>query len=138
MKNEVSVLPKEQNKNSAGSIVPDSVTESILMRHLACFQANELEAVISDYTDDSILVTEDATFVGVSQIRDFFAGLITHFPKQNFSFELNKIVVRNELAFIVWSAKTPSLEVALGSDTFIIKDGKIYRQTFVRQVTFLD
>jgi hypothetical protein len=45
-----------------------------------------------------------------------------------------KVIVNDGLAFITWHAKTPSLDVSLGSDTFIIKDGKISQQTFVGQL----
>jgi hypothetical protein len=46
--------------------------------------------------------------------------------------------VSDELVFIVWHATTPSLEVALGTDTFLIKRGKINRQTFAGQMKFLN
>jgi hypothetical protein len=39
--------------------------------------------------------------------------------------------------YLVWKAKTPSLHVPMGSDTFIIKDGKISQQTFVGQLNFI-
>jgi len=42
------------------------------------------------------------------------------------------------MVYIVWHAKTPRLEVPIGSDTFVIKDGKIYQQTFVGQLNFIN
>jgi hypothetical protein len=43
---------------------------------------------------------------------------------------MDKMIIENELAYIVWHAKTPTIEIPLGTDTFIIKSGKIKRQTF--------
>ena len=93
--------------------------------------------MVSDYTDESILITQAATYTGTEEIRAFFDGLIMHFPKQQSGFELDKFVVNDELAYIVWHANTPSLDVPYGTDTFIIKDGKIYQQTFAAQLKFI-
>ena len=108
------------------------------MHHLESFQHNDLDAVISDYTNESILITQDAMYTGPEEIKIFFAGLMTHFPKQKSSFALDKVVANGGLVYIVWHANTPSLNVALGSDTFVIKDDKIHQQTFVGQLNFIN
>ena len=112
----------------------NDASKSILMRHLTSFQDHDLEALMSDYTNDSVLITQAETYKGVSEIGHFFAELIKDFPKQRSTFELDKLIVHNELAYIVWHAKTPSLDIALGSDNFIIKDGKIFQQTYVNSL----
>jgi len=108
--------------------------ETLLNRHIGSFQDNDIDAVMSDYTDESVLVTADATYIGRARIREFFAGLIPHFPKRGTTFVLDKMVVHPDVAFIVWHADTPTLQVPLGSDTFVFKNGKIHRQTFVGQL----
>ena len=52
------------------------------------------------------------------------------FPSEGTVLEIDRMVIENELAYIVWHAKTPTVEVPLGTDTFIIEDGKIKLQTF--------
>jgi hypothetical protein len=42
--------------------------------------------------------------------------------------------VHGEIAYIVWKADTPSLDVPLGTDTFVVRDGKIVVQTFAGQL----
>lgn len=128
---------KKQRFNDGKEITLSNISRNILMNHLNSFQKNDLEAVLSDYTNESILITQEATYIGVNEIRIFFTKLITHFPKEKSSFELDKIAVENELGYIVWHAQTPSLEVSMGSDTFIIKDDKIYQQTFVGQMKLI-
>lgn len=115
----------------------EDIPRNIILHHLQSFQNNDLEAVIGDYTDESILITQDATYTGPEEIRNFFAGLMIHFPKQKSTFKLDKVIVKNELVYIVWRANTPTLDVSLGTDTFIIKDDKIYQQTFAGQMIFL-
>ena len=130
---------QERNPDNADRTTVSTSSRKIIVRHLSKFlQDNDLEAVVSDYTDESILITEHATYKGTQDIRAFFDGLIKHFPKQQSSFELDKLVVNDELAYIVWHANTPSLDVPYGTDTFIIKDGKIYQQTFVGQLNYIN
>lgn len=111
-----------------------ATTKTLLMHHLSSFQDNDLDAVVSDYTDASVLITAGATYTGRQAIRGFFAKLIPQFPKKRTRFELDKMIVNDELVFIVWHATMPTLSVPLGSDTFLVKDGKIHRQTFVGQM----
>ncbi len=113
------------------------VSRNIIMHHLGSFQDNDLEAVIADYTKESVFITQDATYKGPKEIMDFFAALMIHFPKQQSSFKLDKLEVNNELVYIVWHANTPSLEVPFGTDTFIIRNSKIYQQTFAGQLKFI-
>lgn len=112
-------------------------SRNLISRHLRSFQANDLKAVMNDYTNQSVLVTQVATYRGLQEIETFFAGLLIYFPKQKSDFVLDQTIIHGELIYIVWHAKTPSLEIPLGSDTFIIKDGKIFQQTFVGQLNFI-
>ena len=78
----------------------NDASRNIIMHHLGSFQDNDLEAVIADYTNESVLITQDATYTGPEEIKDFFAALMIHFPKQQSSFELDKVIVNNELVYI--------------------------------------
>src|SRR4051812_7404372 len=101
-------------------ITQSGVSTNLLVRHLNSFMHNDLQAVMLDYTDKSLLITQDATYTGLNEIKEFFTNLMIHFPKQESKFELDKMIVKDELGFIVWHANTPSLIVSLGTDTFII------------------
>jgi predicted SnoaL-like aldol condensation-catalyzing enzyme len=125
---------------NAGEIkapILNDTSRDIIMHHLGSFQENDLESVVSDYTNESVLITQEATYKGPEEIKDFFSALMVHFPKRKSSFELDKVVVNDELVYIVWHANTPSLDVPLGTDTFIIREGKIYQQTFAGQLKFI-
>jgi hypothetical protein len=114
----------------------NDASKTVIMHHLSSFRDNDLEAVLSDYSDNSVLITQAATYTGKEEIRDFFAGLMVHFPNQKSNFELDHVVAHEELVYIVWHANTPSVDVSLGSDTFIVKKGKIAQQTFVGNLKF--
>ena len=134
---EVNAQVKELTVDRTPEALVDEISKKIVMRHLNSFLDNNLEAVLSDYTHESVLITQSGTYSGLEEIGTFFIGLNIHFPQQNSHFALDKLIANNDLVYIVWHAKTPSLHVPLGSDTFIIKDGKIHQQTFVGQLDFI-
>jgi predicted SnoaL-like aldol condensation-catalyzing enzyme len=135
---EQNVQLKKQIIDRIKETTVDEVSKEVVTHHLNSFLDNNLEAVMADYTKESVLVTQDTTYTGLEEIRVFFAGFIMHFPQQKSNLVLDKLVANNDLVYIVWHANTPSLQVPIGSDTFIIKDGIIYQQTFVGQLNFIN
>ncbi|MGZ3844773.1 MAG: nuclear transport factor 2 family protein [Flavisolibacter sp.] len=113
-------------------------SEDVLLHHLHSFASNDLDKLMGDYTLESILITHEETYNGPEEIRAFFTELMDHFPTNESDFKLDKLVSDGELVFIVWHATTPTLEVALGTDTFVIKNGKIVKQTFAGKMRFLN
>ena len=102
-------------------------TQAVLQRHLQS-AGESVDAVMVDYVDESILITHDATYRGLAQIRSFFAELLEGGSKGFLrSFEMKRQEVAGELAFILWEAK-PWFPFA--TDTLLIRDGKILLQTF--------
>ena len=135
---EQNIQLKEQTIDRIKTTTADEISKEVVMHHLNSFLDNNLEAVMSDYTNESVLITQGATYTGLEEIRVFFVGLIMYFPKQKSNFALDKLAANNDLVYIVWHAHTPSLQVPIGSDTFILKDSKIYQQTFVGQLNFIN
>ena len=135
---EQNIQLKEQTIDIIKTTTADEISKEVVQNHLNSFLNNDLEALMSDYTNESVLITQDTTFTGIEEIRVFFVGLIMHFPQQLSNLVLDKLVANNDLVYIVWHAKTPSLQVPIGSDTFIIRDSKIYQQTFVGQLNFIN
>jgi uncharacterized protein (TIGR02246 family) len=105
-------------------------TREVLDHHMAAFQANDLEATMSDYTAESILITPDNTAKGLEQIRSNFEGAFKAFPRDSITMTVTKTVVNGDVAYIIWQATTPTFKMVYATDTFIIKNGKITRQTF--------
>src|SRR3954453_11379837 len=101
----------EQHTNANNGTTRSDATKNLLTHHLSSFLDNDLEAVISDYTDESVLITQPTTYTGRKEIGTFFADFMAHFPKGNANFDLDEIVVKDEFAFIVWHANNPTLNV---------------------------
>jgi hypothetical protein len=131
-------MDTSNNLDNSKEVSRNDDSINLLLRHLSLFVNNDLQALLLDYTDKSVFITQDATFIGVNEIKGFFSNLLVHFPKAESKFTLDKLAVKDELGFIIWHAETPSLVVPLGTDTFIIKDGKISQQTFVGQMNYIN
>jgi ketosteroid isomerase-like protein len=116
-----------QNRDSA---VSEAKTKEIVSHHLEAFKNNDLEEIMKDYTEESVFIAPDATYTGLEQIRTSYENVFKAFPKDSMTFTLEKTVVAEDVGYILWKAKTPSVTVSYGTDTFIIRDGKIIRQTF--------
>lgn len=111
-----------------------SDTETILKHHLDCFGAGDLDGLMSDYTDDSVLFTPEGPLKGRDQIRGVFAGMFEEFSKPGASFEMGTQSVQGDAAYIVWSAQTADNDYELGTDTFVMRDGKIAVQSFAGKI----
>jgi ketosteroid isomerase-like protein len=130
---ESTFLAKEQVSSAL-----DKESKNLLLHHLHCFLDNDLESLMNDYTEHSVMITRDKTYYGKVQIKGFFSELMKHFPAKSSDFKLEKLEVSDEVAFIVWQATTPTVQVSFGTDTFLIKKSKIYRQTFAGEMKFLN
>ncbi len=112
-------------------MAPDNKTEQVVIHHLSSFQAGDMDAVMSDYTENAKLITPTAVLSGKKEIREFLSGLLVLLPAGKSEINLEKLTVDDDLAYIVWNAKAPAIEVPMASDTFVIKGGKIHKQTFI-------
>ena len=104
-------------------------TEAIVRRHLQAFlDQRGLDAIVSDYADEACFLSESNTYRGKQAIRGFFGAFIAALPpKAIANFTLRSLRVEEDVAYIVWSAGG---ELPLGTDTFIVRNGKIVTQTF--------
>ena len=81
---------------------------------------------MADYAPDVILLSLRHGVLRGSEIRKFFEQ-----PSDLAGFEVITLLVEDDVAFFTW--KTDA--VGFGSDTFVIRDGKIAVQTVAMQAT---
>ena len=110
-------------------------TKSIIHHHLHSFLSGDIPELMTDYTEDTLLITPDKELHGKERIKQFFIDLSIHFPRGKSTINMEKMIVDDDLGYIVWNAITPTIEVNVASDTFVIKDQKIHRQTFIGVIT---
>jgi len=116
----------------------NSMSEQIIVNHMDSLYRHDIDSMLSDYTDESIVITLQYTFRGLEEIRKFITKFVGFFPKGKTTLILDKMAVEDEVGYIVWHAKAPKMQVPLGSGTFIIKNGKISHQTIIGQLDAID
>jgi len=124
---------QEPPAEAAGEALSEEINQdpqAILEHHVNAFGENDLDAVMEDYTDGSVVITPDSTYRGLEQIRGFFEAVIPSFPTEGSVLELVNTTVEGNLVYIFWHGTTPTLDIPMGTDTFIMEDGKISIQTF--------
>ena len=72
---------------------------------------------------------------GHDALRKVFASMFIEFTKPGTTFEMKQQIYDGEIGFIVWSAETVDNMYELGTDTFVVRGGKIVGQTFTAKVT---
>ena len=109
--------------------IKPSDTESVVQNHLQAFvQQKGVDAILRDYDDNARFLSESRTYYGKREIRDFFEAFIASLPPNATDrFSLRTLRVEGEIAYITWSVGS---QVLLGTDTFVVRNGRIVSQTF--------
>ncbi len=110
-------------------------TNEVLNHHLKCFGEGDLEGVLADYTEESVVMTPQGTLKGLAAITPMFVGMFAEFGKPGASFNMQKVLVEGDYAYILWSAETADNVYEMASDTFVVKGGNIVAQTFAAKIT---
>ena len=110
-----------------------ATTQDVLTHHLNCF--GDIVGIMADYTAESRFFTPDGLLRGPEAIRRFFVRLFEEFAKPGMSFEMLRQEVDGDTAYIVWKAETADNRFELGTDTFIVQNGKIVTQTFAGKIS---
>lgn len=101
----------------------------VLMHHTISLMAGQLDELMHDYTEESVVMSPDQTFHGLAEIRAYFQAAIAGTPPELIT--AVKTIhqdIHNEVAYLTWKAE-PFVKIA--TDTFVIRDGKIIAQTFL-------
>ena len=110
-------------------------TKDVLDHHLNCFNEGDLEGILSDYAQGAVLFTPDGPLRGADAIRPLFQAMVAEFAKPGASFSLKQQFVEGDYAYILWTAETADNVYEVGTDTFVVRDGKIMAQSFTGKIT---
>jgi len=98
-------------------------TRTVVDRHMAALQSGDIDRVMEDYTDESVFIINlGGVFTGRDAIRPFFeasAGM----P----GFAETSAFAEGDTYLVTWTADG----IGFGSDTIVVRDGKIAVQTVV-------
>src|SRR4051794_27055955 len=92
--------------------------ETVIQHHLQALGQNELEELLKDYTEQSELWTQNGIIAGLESIASFFSYAFTLFPKDKTSFEIKKMIAKDDKAYLLWTADSPIITVPFATDCF--------------------
>jgi ketosteroid isomerase-like protein len=130
-----------QNENLGGSYVSRrttkemALTKDVLDHHLKCFGESDLGGILSDYAPGAVLFTSDGPLRAVDALRPLFQAMIAEFGKPGAAFSIKQQLIEGDYAYILWAAETADNVYELGTDTFVVRDGKIVAQSFTGKIT---
>lgn len=105
--------------------------EEIFGHHGNALGAEDLDDIISDYTDDAILVVNKQVYRGKEGARQVFTQLLSDVPQAKW--DLDTVFADNVL-YLEWKATGGGRKIEDGIDTFVFEDGMIKVQTVVYTV----
>jgi ketosteroid isomerase-like protein len=109
-------------------------TTDVLSHHLKSFNEGDLKGILSDYAPGAVLFTQDGALRGTDAIKPLFEGMIAEFGKPGAAFSMKRQYVEGDYAYILWTAETADNMYELGTDTFVVYDGKIVAQSFTGKI----
>ncbi len=110
-------------------------TKDVLDHHIKCFGENDLEGVLSDYASDALLFTPNGPLKGTDAIRPFFQAMLAEFGKPGATISMSHQSIEGDYAYVCWTAETAENVYELGTDTTVVRDGKIVVQSFAGKIT---
>lgn len=111
-----------------------STTDDVLEHHLDAFSEQDMAAILDDYDDDSVVITDEETYRGREEIEGLFEELFADFAQPGSEMELHHQAIEDEVAHIVWDGETPDNAYEFATDTFVVRDGTIVVQTFAGKI----
>jgi pimeloyl-ACP methyl ester carboxylesterase/ketosteroid isomerase-like protein len=114
-----------QTKNTT---TMNNTTEQILKHHLIAFGDNNLDEILKDYTEKSVILTPKGAIKGLTGIREFFKDFSSVIPTGS-SFSMKQKTIEGNIAYILWSSKSNKAEIPMGTDTFVFDGDKIQYHT---------
>ena len=98
-------------------------TERVVMRHLAASEAGDASVVPRDYAADAVVIFGGTASVGLPAVQKVFADL---YARTRLELDYTTRTFEGTVGYVVWT-----MGELTGSDTFIVRDGKIASQTGV-------
>ena len=103
--------------------------DEIFDHHLEVFGAGDIDGIVSDYSEASVMMYGDRTWLGLEGARAFFHLWLDDLIPAGSEFNLIDRVSSDDMLYITWTAESAGYVFDYGTDTFVMKDGKIWRQT---------
>lgn len=104
-------------------------SEQVLIHHVEALKALNLEDVLADYNDASVLVTADKTYVGKAQIREIFTNMLPMMEPLK-DINVTRVPLSSDVTRQLFHATLNGNNID-GEDIFVVRDGAILFQVIL-------
>jgi len=105
----------------------------IFKRHVNAFTSGDLDAVLRDFGENSVVITPDGVFAGLDRIRALYSSLLAEFGAidrgESPGLFIDQMHVHDDTLFITWHAESRHHVFPFGTDTFLARDDSGVCQT---------
>ncbi|MGO9754930.1 MAG: nuclear transport factor 2 family protein [Solirubrobacteraceae bacterium] len=101
--------------------------QEVFQHHGEALMAEDLDGIVSDYSDDALFITPDGVRHGKNGVREGFVKLLSDLPGA--SWELPTQIFEDDILLLEWKAESEKVKAQDGIDTFVFRDGLIRVQT---------
>lgn len=102
-------------------------TEQVLASHEAALGEQNAKKISTHYAKDAVVVVNGDTYRGPKEIAEMYARLLNVLPDATWRTDV--AVIHKDLAYVEWACESGTSMVKFGTDTFIVTNGFITRQT---------
>ncbi len=109
-------------------VLENRSTKDVVEHHLAALLSGDVNDILQDYSDNSIVFTPDGPVQGLADLSSLFTAFLSELPEGSLAMlEVLREDYNGDAAYLLWSI--PGL-FPLGTDTFVVAEGKILTQSF--------
>jgi ketosteroid isomerase-like protein len=101
--------------------------QEVFAHHAQALGAGDLDAIVEDYSDDTVFITPAGVLRGKDGVRQGFTQLLADVPSADWT--LPTQIYEGDALFLEWTAISAATKVEDGIDTFVFADGQIRLQT---------
>ncbi len=101
--------------------------QEVFADHGKALASGDLDAIVTNFADDAVVITTAGVARGRDEIRGAFAKLLDDLP--NAEWEMKSKIFAGDVLFLEWAADSAVHRVDDGVDTFVFRDGMIWAQT---------
>jgi hypothetical protein len=101
--------------------------QEVFAHHGEAMTAGDLDAIVSDYSEDALFITSDGARRGRDGVRQAFLKLFEDMPDA--TVDMGSQIFADDILLFEWKADCENVRVEDGSDTLVFRDGLIRVQT---------
>ncbi len=112
----------------------EAETKQVVERHIAALRARDVNKLMKDYAGDAFFMSNltPGAICGLEALRQFWTQALAIFtPEVLSTLKFQQQENEGDVVYLQWSAGTT---IPFGSDTFVVRDGKIAAQTATVQI----